>query len=224
LQLTRLVHQSHAFAASTGSGLQHHWISNLLGDLLRFNRVAQRFGRTRHQRYAGRTHGLASAGLGTHDFHCGSGGADELHVRIGARPCEVWVFREKTVSGMDGFRAADLGDVQDLADVQVGLLRGRRADMVSVVGFTYVQRATINVGENDDRLDTHFPASANDPDCDLTAVCNQNALEHRVELSLGRSLRRTFDARKTLSEVFQKLRPFGGKGLSRRVARLSYLD
>ena len=89
------------------------------------------------------------------------------------------VLGEEAVAGMDGLGAAAAGDVEDLVDVQVGLAGGRRADVVGLVRLAHVERGAIDVGEDGDRADTHLAAGANHAHRDLTAIGDQDLLEHR---------------------------------------------
>ena len=76
--------------------------------------------------------------------------------------------------------AAKLGDSQDLADIQIGFPGGGRADMVCLIGFPHVERGAVDVGEDRDRGNAHLAAGANDAHCNLSAVGNQNLLEHKL--------------------------------------------
>ena len=79
---------------------------------------------------------------------------------------------------MDGFCPAAARDVEDLLDVEIGLARSRRTDVVGVVGLAHVQRLAIDVGEDGDRLDAHLAAGANDAHGNLAAIGNQHSFEH----------------------------------------------
>ena len=68
--------------------------------------------------------------------------------------------------------------VENLVDVEIGLARRGRSDMVGVVGLAHVQRLAVDIGEDGDRLDAHLAAGANDADGNLTAIGDQHSLEH----------------------------------------------
>ena len=71
-----------------------------------------------------------------------------------------------------------------LLDVEVGLGGRRRADGISLVGFAHVQRGAIHFGEDRDRGDAHLAAGANDAHRDLSAIGDQDFLEHERRESL----------------------------------------
>ncbi len=182
LQFLRGVHQAHAFAAASGSRFQHYreadFFRDLPGLLSGFNSLRS----ARHEGNAGNFHVLAGAGLGAHHFHRGGGRSDELDTGVGAGLGEARVLREKSVTRMDGVSAADLGDSENFAEVQVRFARGGGPDVVSLVGLANMQRGAIDIGEDGDGGNAHLAASADDPDRYLSTIGNENLLEHAGRL------------------------------------------
>ncbi len=79
---------------------------------------------------------------------------------------------------MDGFRAANFGDTQNLADVEVRLGRSGRSDVVGLVGLTHVQRSAIDIGVDRDRADAHLAAGTNHAHGNFAAIGDQDFFEH----------------------------------------------
>ena len=62
---------------------------------------------------------VAGGGLRAHQLHGAHRRADEDDSRIFAGAREIRVFREKSVTGVDGFCAAALRGVDDAVDTQI---------------------------------------------------------------------------------------------------------
>ena len=86
---------------------------------------------------------------------------------------------------MNGFGAAALGYIEDLFEIQIGLARGGRTDVIGVVGLAHVQRAAVNVREDRHRLDTNLAAGPHDAHRDFAAIGNEDSLEHESDLDAG---------------------------------------
>jgi hypothetical protein len=82
---------------------------------------------------------------------------------------------------MDGVRSRLRGDVENLLNVEIRLGCRRRADGISLIGFTHVQRGTIHVRVDGNRGNPHLVAGANDAYGNLAAVRDENLLEHPLE-------------------------------------------
>lgn len=79
---------------------------------------------------------------------------------------------------MDGLGPQLAGRGNYRLDAQITPGRGSRADGVSRVGQTHVQRARVGLREDRDRADPQFTAGADNADGDFAAVGNQDAGEH----------------------------------------------
>ena len=80
---------------------------------------------------------------------------------------------------MDGLCATAPGHGDDFLQVEIGFGRGRRSQVVGLIGATHVQRAAIHIRIDGNRGYTHFAAGANHAYRDFPAVGNENLLEHR---------------------------------------------
>jgi len=75
---------------------------------------------------------------------------------------------------MDCVRARDLGGCDNARDFEIALAGGRGADADVVVGEADVQRLAVGLGVDGDGLDTKFAARADDAQCDLAAIRDQD--------------------------------------------------
>src|SRR5215467_12027845 len=139
----------------------------------------------RHKKHAGFLHALAGAGFRAHHLHRLRCRTDKPHADFAACTGEVCVLGEEAVAGMNGFGAAALGYIEDLFEIQIGLTRGGRTDVIGVVGLAHVQRAAVNIREDRHRLDTNLAAGAHDAHCDFAAIGNEDSLEHESDLDAG---------------------------------------
>ena len=68
---------------------------------------------------------------------------------------------------------AAFDDIEDRVGVQVGLSGGLATEAVGLIGEAYVQRVVVEVGVDGHRRNAELAAAANDPNRDLTTVCNK---------------------------------------------------
>ena len=87
---------------------------------------------------------------------------------------EVVVLREEAVAGMDRLTSAISAAEMMRGDVEVALGRRRVADADRLVGELQVRGVAVGGGVDDDRLDAHLAAGADDAQGDLTAVGDQD--------------------------------------------------
>ncbi len=74
---------------------------------------------------------------------------------------------------------AGLADrVHDLVDHDIGLVRGRRADVHRLVRHPHMQGIAVGIGIDGDGLDAHLPGGLDDAAGDLAPVRDQDFLEH----------------------------------------------
>ena len=79
---------------------------------------------------------------------------------------------------MHGLRAGLAAGLDDLLDLQIAFGGGRRADQNGLVGHFDMERVTVGLGINRDRLNSHAAGRLDDPAGDLAAISDQNAFEH----------------------------------------------
>ena len=91
---------------------------------------------------------------------------------------ERLAFGQEAVARMHGFGAGVAAGLHDTVDHEIGLRRGRRADMDRLVRHLDMQRVAVGVGIDRDRLDAHAPCRLDDPARDFATIGDQNLLEH----------------------------------------------
>ena len=80
------------------------------------------------------------------------------------------VFRQKSVAGMDRLHVRDLGRGDNAGDIQIALAGQGVANADRFIGQLEISRIAIGRGINDDGLDAHLPAGADDPQRDFTTI------------------------------------------------------
>src|ERR1700736_6000534 len=106
------------------------------------------------------------------------GRTNEFDLATFADFCEVRVLGEKAVTRMNGVDIADLGRAHDTIDLQITFIAWRRADADRFVCQLDMKRIDIRLRINCKRADAQFLASADDAQCNFTAISNQDFLEH----------------------------------------------
>ena len=79
---------------------------------------------------------------------------------------------------MNRVGAGDLGGAEDRRHAQVAVGAARRTDADVLVGEPHVQRVLVRLGVDGDGLDAQLAAGADDAQRDLSAVGDQDFLEH----------------------------------------------
>ncbi len=176
-QFFTAVAAANAAAATAGSGLEHHRITDaitFLQGLVDVRHIA--FG-ARGDRYAGLDHAAPGFGLVAHAANDFGGRADELDPALGADIRQFGVFRQEPVTGVQRITTGFHCQVHQLARVQV---TGKRlfTDAVSLVGALDVQGMTIGVGVDRHRANAHLGAGPHDSDRDFTPVGDQDFFYH----------------------------------------------
>ena len=108
---------------------------------------------------------------------------DELDLAATADFGEVSIFGEEPVTGVNGLHVADFGGADDPVDHQVAFRCGIASDAIRFVGELQVTGIAVGFAEDRHGFDPHFTAGADDPQGDLAAIGDQDALKH------GRSFR-----------------------------------
>ena len=78
---------------------------------------------------------------------------------------------------MNGLGAAPPRHVHNPLDAQVAFGRGRRPDVISLVGVAHVQRLAVSVGIDGYGADAHLPAGAHHAQGNLASIGNENLIE-----------------------------------------------
>jgi hypothetical protein len=170
----------HALAATAGGRLDHHGIPDLVGDPDRVLFVLDDAEMAGHGGDIGFRRGLLRLDLVA---HCGDGagvGADEDDPGLIKRARKSLAFGQESVAGMHRFGAGLAAGLDDLLHHQIAFRGRRRPDQNGIVGHLDVERITIGLGINSDRLDPHAAGGLDDPAGDLAAIGDQNSFEHEV--------------------------------------------
>ena len=178
LHLLGRVAAAHAPAAAATGGLQDHREAEAHGLLQRLVPVPQRLGAAGDDGHPAADGDLLGGQLVAHPGHGVGLGADEGDARLLAGPDEVRVLGEEAVAGVDGVHAPALGQVDDLADVQVGpqgavLL----ADEVGLVGLGAEEAQGILLGVHGHGVEPQVIAGPEDADGDLAPVGGEDFLK-----------------------------------------------
>jgi hypothetical protein len=118
------------------------------------------------------------ADLVAHQAHRVGRRADPRQLALAADVGEIGILREKAVAGMDRIGAGDLGRRDDHRNVEVALARRRRADAHRLVCEFDVQRVGIGGRVHRDRLEAHLAQASDHAQRDLSAICDEDLLEH----------------------------------------------
>ena len=105
--------------------------------------------------------------------------ADEMQIVVGENFGEARILRQEAVAGMNGVGAGDLARSEQRRNIEIAVLRRRRADADALVGEADMHRVGIGGRMHRDGRDTEFLACAQHAQCDLAAIGNQDFVEHR---------------------------------------------
>ena len=182
-KILRPLDQPHPLPAAAGARFDHDRISGFGGEAIELFEALHRPVHTGNDGNSRRTHPSSSLDFGAHRVDRLGRGSYEEEPRIPACAREGSVLREKAVPRMDCLRAGAPGCVNDSLDPEIAL-RGRCGpDPHRPVGVEDVQRGPIRFGVDGNRLVVHLATGADDSDCDLAAVRNEDS--HRTGDSTG---------------------------------------
>ncbi len=111
---------------------------------------------------------------------------------------KLGVLGKEAVTRVDRVGAALPRDPDDLLHIQVRAHRvPRLADLVSLVCLEAVHRVAVLIREHSDRLGAQLIGGPEGPNCDFTAIGNEDLAEHRDLSSRGRATQQTVRFSKT---------------------------
>src|SRR6476469_8026494 len=186
-----IMRSAHYAAAAAVILLNHHRVSKLLCDFHRLILCLNYSIATGRYRYPGFACSRTSSVLVAHRLHRTRRRADELDVAAFADFHEMRVLSEESVAGMNRVNIADLGRAHDPIDFQITFKAGRRTDTDRFIGELDVQRIDVCLRIDRESANAEFLAGANYPQRDLSAISNENFLEHvnaRFGAPVGRAL------------------------------------
>ena len=105
--------------------------------------------------------------------------ADEMQIVLGEDFGEAGVLGQEAVAGMHGVGAGDLAGREQRRDVEIAVLRRRRADADALVGEAHMHGVGVGGGMHRDGGDAELLAGAQDAQRDLAAIGYQDLVEHR---------------------------------------------
>ena len=132
-----------------------------------------------HHRDAEALGGLLGLDLVAHDADVLGLRADEMQIVVGEDFGEARVLGQKAVAGMHGVGAGDFAGRQQRRNVEVAVLRRRRADADAFVGEPHMHRVGVGGGMHGDGGDAELLAGAQHAQRDLSAIGYQDFVEHR---------------------------------------------
>ena len=188
-----IMRSAHPASAAAGGRFNHHRVTELLCDFHRLVLCLNDSIAAGRYRHAGFACSRTSSVLVAHGLHRTRGRPDELDIAAFADLHEMRVLGEEPIAGMNRINIADLGRAHDPIDFQITFEAGRRADADRFIGELDVQRIDVCFRIDRERANAEFLAGANDPQRDLSAISNQNFLEH-----VGRAIRRARRSRPTM--------------------------
>src|SRR5690606_28049100 len=185
-QLTFVVATPDSSPAATGSGLEHHRITDPLGLLDGISQILEvAFGTGRDRHTSGNGTG-AGFGLIPHGpNHLGTG-SDKTDAAFSTDLRQQRVFREESIAWVQGITAGFNGEIHNAMRVEVAR-QGVRANAVRFIGFFDMQGVAVCFGVDGDRSDTQLFTGSGDPHCDLSPIRDENFLDH-VTSTIGTRL------------------------------------
>ncbi len=106
--------------------------------------------------------------------------ADELDTAVAADFGEVGILAQQSVTGMDGLNIGDFSSADDRRNVEIAIVETWRTDADGFVGESHMQRVTIGLAVNGDRLDAQLLAGTNHPQGDFPSIRNQDLFKHEI--------------------------------------------
>ena len=144
-KISRLVHRSHALAATARAGFDQHGVPNGIGLALQQGRVLVGTVVAGHQRHARLLHQLLGLCLEPHRLDGRRRGADKDQPGIGAGLRKLFVLAQKPIARVDGLRARVFGGLQDALPPQVAVFGGIATNMHRLITHADVFGAGIGV-------------------------------------------------------------------------------
>src|SRR5579864_9227671 len=200
-QLLRVPDNAHPATAASGDGLDHDGIPQLLGHADGLLVTLHRPVASGQNGHAGFLHGPSGTGLVTHEPNDIRIRPDEPDVAGLADLGQVGALGQEAIPGVDGVGARNLGRTDDRRHVEVAVEAPGRTDTHVLVGEPDMQRVLVRLGVHGDGLDAELAARADHPKGDLTAVRNQDLVEHAFGTGSGTATLLDLDREQALPEL-----------------------
>ena len=104
---------------------------------------------------------------------------DEMQIVLAEDFGEARILGEKAIAGMHGIGAGDFAGGEQRRDVEITVLGGGRPDADALIGQAHMHGVFIRRGVHRDGGNAELLASPQYPQRDLSAVGDQNLVEHR---------------------------------------------
>src|SRR3546814_75311 len=101
---------------------------------------------------------------------------DQSRIYDGLR--KIGVLGKETIARMNCFRPASLRGGEDFIASKIAFYGRRRSDMNRFIGLADVQRLRVRIRINGDSSNAHLARRANDPASDLSAIGDEERLDH----------------------------------------------
>ncbi len=173
----------HALASPTSGGLDDDGIADAGGDDCSFILVFDQTIRTRNHGNTGGKSQIFGPGLVSAIFDNFRRRSDEVDLAFPANGCEVGVFSQETVPGVNGFDICDFGGRDNLRNVQIGFRALSRTNANGVVSLPEPGPIPVRLRKDCDGLHPEVMACPDDSERNFSAVGNQNPLEHGISPS-----------------------------------------
>ena len=172
-------HHAHAATAAARARLDEHGVADFAGNAKNFLRIiGQSTVAAWNAGNARIDHRLFGVDLVAHQTDRVAARADEGKAAFLDAIGKVGVFRQKAVTGVNGFSVRDFGCRNDSRDVEIALGGLSRADADAFVGKAHVHGISVGRRMHDDRLDAHGAAGPLNAQGDFPAICDKYFSEH----------------------------------------------
>src|SRR5712691_3652663 len=173
------VHDTHATPAASARCFYDDRVTDFSRDLERLLRgIGQRTVRAGYARHPGFLHDLLSVHFVAHQPDGLRLGADENEAALVHAFGKIRVFGEKSVARVNCLGVGHLRRADDGGYIEITRTGCRRSDAHRFVGELHVLRLAIGFGMHYHGLDAHVTAGALNAQGDLSAIGDQNFLEH----------------------------------------------
>ena len=169
---------AHSTSAAARGRLDDHRVLDLLRDPQRDLFIVDGAVAARNRRHLRFARQLLARDLVADRRHRLDRRADEFDPAAPANLREVVVLSQESITRMDRLHVGDLGGGNDPRDVEVRLGGRRVADADRLVRQLQVRRVLVRGGIDHRRLHAHLAAGADDPQCDLAPVCDEDLRKH----------------------------------------------
>ena len=182
LELIEVANDAHALAAATRYRLQEQRQSELGRESAQRIFVCGCVLHGRQHRHADLVNAGARRGLVAHRRDREIRRADEREAGFRHGCCERRVLREEAVPGVNRVCTCLAGGVDDRSRIEVAVACRSRADANGRISHAHMNGVGVGVGINRHRRDAHLAACPHDAHRDLSAVGDQDPLEHAARV------------------------------------------